>query len=149
MHCFHHLLSKSVSYLSFRAGKTGCCILLFQDLSGSLLYLAEAFQLHLLSIMKQCPCLPKRRSNHAKSSSKGFPKEHSKHLYLHKQVYSEKITRIVEDISGLNLLEVISSPYNSVSWITQFWGPLSERVFLSGLGPLSAQSWVLFSMVSF
>ena len=36
--------------------------------------------------------------------------KHSKHLYLRKQVYSEKITRIVEDISSLNLLEVISSP---------------------------------------
>ena len=27
-------------------------------------------------------------------------------IYIYKQVYSEKITRIVEDISGLNLLEV-------------------------------------------
>ena len=37
--------------------------------------------------------------------------EHVKQLYLQtQQVYSEKITRIVDDISSLNLLEVIDNP---------------------------------------
>ena len=42
--------------------------------------------------------------------------EHVKQLYLQtQQVYSEKITRIVDDISSLNLLEVnTNSPLNGI-----------------------------------